>query len=59
MFAPACIAGSTMTTALALLDLLGFSYASENLVQFDRQATMLGVEVSCAEWKDKKVLFYL
>ena len=56
VFAPACIAGSTMTTALALLDLLGFSYASEKLVQFDRQATMLGVEVSCAEWKDKKIV---
>ncbi len=45
-----------MTTALALLDLLGFSFASEKLVQFNKQATMLGVEISCAEWKSKRIV---
>ncbi len=49
VFAPACIAESTMMTALALLDLLGISYAADKLVPFDKQATMLGVEISCAE----------
>ena len=44
-----------MTTALALLDLLGISYASEKLVQFDKQATMLGVQISWAEWKNKQI----
>ena len=45
-----------MMTALALLDLLGISYAADKLVPFDKQATMLGVEISCAEWKNKQIV---
>ena len=56
VFAPSCIADSTMSTALALLDLLGISYSADKLVRFDRQATMLGVEISRGEWKDKKIV---
>ena len=52
VFSPRCMAPSTMSTALTLLDLLGFSYAPEKLVPFDTHATMLGVEISCSEWRE-------
>ena len=56
VFSPRCMAPSTMSTALTLLDLLGFSYASEKLVPFDTHATMLGVEISCSEWREGRVI---
>lgn len=56
VFSPGCLASSTMSTALALLNLLGVSYAPDKLVSFDTHATMLGVEISCDGWRDGRLV---
>ena len=51
IFAPACVAASTMSSMIGLVKLLGFSYSEDKLHPFGPTAAMLGVEVDCGPWK--------
>ena len=51
VFAPACVAASTMSSMIGLVKLLGFSYSEDKLHPFGSTAAMLGVEVDCGPWK--------
>ncbi len=51
VFAPSCLAASTMTSMIGLVKLLGFDYSADKLQNFSAVSAMLGVEVDCANWK--------
>ena len=51
VFAPSCLAASTMTAMIGLVKLLGFDYSSDKLHDFSAVSAMLGVEVDCSNWR--------
>ena len=56
IFAPACVAASTMSSMIGLVKLLGFSYSEDKLHPFGSTAAMLGVEVDCGPWKEGHIV---
>ena len=55
MFAPSCLATSTMTAMVGLVKLLGFEYSADKLHEFGFVSAMLGVEVDCTNWKTGRI----
>ena len=51
VFAPSCLATSTMTAMIGLVKLLGFEYSADKLHEFGLVSAMLGFEVDCTNWK--------
>ena len=51
VFAPSCLAASTMTAMIGLVKLLGFDSSTDILHDFGTVSAMLGVEVDCSNWK--------
>ena len=56
VFAPSCLAASTMTAMIGLVKLLGFDYSADKLHEFGLVSAMLGVEVDCTNWKDGSIV---
>ena len=55
VFAPSCLATSTMTAMVGLVKLLGFEYSADKLHEFGLVSAMLGVEVDCTNWKSGRI----